>query len=117
MPLPMASNVARRTQGGRVSSEWRWQDVQLVAGVDGEDSRHRGRMGMGRNTYRLAAWETDANFRRYGAFSELTLGAGTDPRWVTGLRIERASVRDERHAARNGWAAVSCATNRTWPMA
>ena len=50
MPRPMASNVDRRTQGGRISAEWRWQDVQLVAGVDGEDSRHRGRMGMGRDT-------------------------------------------------------------------
>ncbi|MCI1073723.1 TonB-dependent copper receptor [Stenotrophomonas maltophilia] len=100
MPMPMASNVDRRTQGGRVSSEWRWQDVQLVAGVDGEDSRHRGRMGMGRDTYRQAAWETDANFRRYGVFTELTLGAGTDQRWISGLRIDRASARDERQSIR-----------------
>jgi len=100
MPMPMASNVDRRTQGGRVSSEWHWQDVQLVAGVDGEDSRHRGRMGMGRNTYRQAAWETDAKFRRYGVFTELTLGAGTDQRWISGLRIDRASVRDERQSIR-----------------
>ncbi len=69
-----------------------------MAGVDGEDSRHRGRNGMGRGTYRQAAWQTDANFHRYGVFTELTLGAGTDQRWISGLRIDRASARDERQS-------------------
>lgn len=96
MPMPMASNVDRRTQGGRISSEWRWQDVQLVAGVDAEDSRHRGRMGMGRNTYQNAAWSRDADFERQGVFTELTLGADAAQRWISGLRIDRARVRDTR---------------------
>ncbi len=96
MPMPMASNVDRRTQGGRISSEWRWQDVQLVAGVDAEDSRHRGRVGMGRNTYQNAAWSRDADFARQGVFTELTLGADTAQRWISGLRIDRARVRDTR---------------------
>ncbi|MBK0027412.1 TonB-dependent copper receptor [Stenotrophomonas sp. S48] len=96
MPMPMASNVDRRTQGGRISSEWRWQDVQLVAGVDAEDSRHRGRVGMGRNTYQNAAWSRDADFERQGVFTELTLGADTARRWISGLRIDRARVRDTR---------------------
>ncbi|AWH26397.1 TonB-dependent copper receptor [Stenotrophomonas sp. YAU14D1_LEIMI4_1] len=96
MPMPMASNVDRRTQGGRISSEWRWQDVQLVAGVDAEDGRHRGRVGMGRNTYQNAAWSRDADFARQGVFTELTLGADTAQRWISGLRIDRARVRDTR---------------------
>ena len=96
MPMPMASNVDRRTQGGRISSEWRWQDVQLVAGVDAEDSRHRGRVGMGRNTYQNAAWSRDADFERQGVFTELTLGADTAQRWISGMRIDRARVRDTR---------------------
>ncbi len=115
----------------RASSEWRWQEVQLVAGVDGEDSRHRGRNGMGRGTYRQAAWQTDANFHR-GVFTELTLGAGTDQRWISGLRIDRASARDERQSIggmmatgpipapgrrANGSAAGSCAMSRTLPTA
>lgn len=100
MPMPMASNVDRRTQGGRINSEWRWQDVHLVAGVDAEDSRHRGRVGMGRNTYQDAAWSRDADFERQGVFSELTLGADTAQRWISGLRIDRARVRDTRAQTR-----------------
>ncbi|WMJ70315.1 TonB-dependent copper receptor [Stenotrophomonas sp. 24(2023)] len=100
MPMPMASNVDRRTRGGRISAEWRWQDVQLVAGVDAEDSRHRGRSAMGRDAYRAVPWTKDAQFRRQGVFSELTLGAGTAQRWIGGLRIDRARVRDDRTAVR-----------------
>ncbi|MEQ4575887.1 MAG: TonB-dependent receptor plug domain-containing protein, partial [Gammaproteobacteria bacterium] len=33
MPMAMAANVDRRTTGGRVASEWRWGDVELVAGI------------------------------------------------------------------------------------
>ena len=96
MPMPMASNVDRRTTGGRIASEWRWQDIAIVAGVDALDSRHRSRNGMGRNTYRLTPWSTDARQKNQGVFTELTLGEGTAQRWVSGLRIDRAEVTDER---------------------
>jgi iron complex outermembrane recepter protein len=99
MPMPMAANVDRRTRGGRIASEWRWQDVALVAGIDAQDSRHRSRSGMGRNTYRLQPWETDARFDTKGVFTEFTLGEGTAQRWVGGLRIDRAEVTDERATA------------------
>jgi iron complex outermembrane receptor protein len=96
MPMPMASNVDRRTTGGRIASEWRWQDIAIVAGVDALDSRHRSRNGMGRNTYKLTPWSTDARQKNQGVFTEITLGEGTAQRWVSGLRIERAEVTDER---------------------
>jgi len=96
MPMPMASNVERRTTGGRFSSEWRWQDVAIVAGIDAQDSRHRSRNGMGRGTWRKAAWQRDADFSSQGIFSELTLGEGTPARWVGGLRLDRAQVKDRR---------------------
>ncbi len=96
MPMPMASNVDRRTTGGRIASEWRWQDIAIVAGVDTLDSRHRSRNGMGRNTYRLTPWSTDARQKNQGVFTEITLGEATAQRWVSGLRIDRAEVTDER---------------------
>ncbi|MGR4894231.1 TonB-dependent copper receptor [Stenotrophomonas sp. LARHCG68] len=96
MPMPMASNVERRTTGGRVSSEWRWQDVAIVAGVDAQDSRHRSRNGMGRGTWRQAAWTRDADFSNQGVFTELTFGEGTAQRWVSGLRVDTAQVKDRR---------------------
>ena len=96
MPVPMASNVDRRTTGGRVSSEWRWQDVAIVAGVDAQDSRHRSRNGMGRNTWQQSPWKRDADFSNLGVFTELTLGEGTAQRWISGLRLDRAQVKDRR---------------------
>lgn len=99
MPMPMAANVDRRTAGGRIASEWRWQDVAVVAGIDAQDSRHRSRSGMGRNSYRQQPWSTDARFANLGAFTEITLGEGTAQRWVGGLRIDRAEVTDERGSA------------------
>ncbi|MDQ1107618.1 iron complex outermembrane receptor protein [Stenotrophomonas rhizophila] len=96
MPMPMASNVDRRTTGGRIASEWRWQDIAIVAGVDALDSRHRSRNGMGRNTYKLTPWSTDARQKNQGVFTEITLGEATAQRWVSGLRIDRAEVTDER---------------------
>lgn len=96
MPMPMASNVDRRTTGGRIASEWRWQDIAIVAGVDALDSRHRSRNGMGRNTYRQTPWSSDARQQNRGAFTEITLGEGTAQRWVGGLRMDRAEVTDER---------------------
>lgn len=96
MPMPMASNVERRTTGGRVASEWRWQDVAIVAGVDAQDSRHRKRNGMGRGTFRQMPWTRDAELRNHGAFAELTFGEDTPRRWVSGLRMDRAQAKDLR---------------------
>jgi iron complex outermembrane receptor protein len=96
MPMPMGSNVDRRTTGGRIASEWRWQDIAIVAGIDAQDSRHRSRNAMGRNTYRLQPWRTDARLDTRGAFTEITLGEGTTQRWLGGLRIDRAEVTDKR---------------------
>lgn len=96
MPMPMASNVERRTSGGRVSSEWRWQDVAVVAGIDAQDSRHRSRNGMGRNTWQQTPWKRDADFSSQGVFTELTLGEGTAQRWISGLRMDKATVKDRR---------------------
>ncbi|MQP76665.1 TonB-dependent copper receptor [Stenotrophomonas sp. MYb238] len=99
MPMPMASNVERRTSGGRLASEWRWQDVAVVAGIDAQDSRHRKRNGMGRGTFRQMPWTRDAELRNQGAFAELTFGEDTPRRWVSGLRVDKAQAKDLRRTA------------------
>jgi iron complex outermembrane receptor protein len=96
MPMPMASNVERRTRGGRVASEWRWQDVAIVAGIDEQDSRHRKRNGMGRGTWQQSPWSRDADFSTQGVFTELTFGEGTAQRWLAGLRLDSAKAKDLR---------------------
>ncbi len=98
MPMAMASNVERSTRGGRIASEWRWQDVAVVAGIDAQDSRHRKRSGM-RGMWQQKAWTRDADFDSRGAFAELTLGEGKPVRWIGGLRIDHAEATDLRQSS------------------
>ncbi|WP_442683698.1 TonB-dependent copper receptor [Stenotrophomonas sp. JC08] len=95
MPRAMASNVERRTSGGRIAAEWRWPEVAIVAGIDAQDSRHRKRRGM-RGVWQQLPWMRDADLRNHGAFAELTFGEDTPRRWVSGLRIDRAEAEDLR---------------------
>ena len=69
MPMAMAADVERRTRGGRAALGWKWAQWELVAGIDGQDSRHRQRSGMGRGTWREQPWETDAQFRTAPAWT------------------------------------------------
>jgi len=96
MPMPMASNVERRTQGGRAALGWGWTRWDLVAGVDGQRSRHRERSAMGRDAYRALPWSTDAEFRNLGAFAEATWRFAPQARWVAGARVDRTEATDER---------------------
>jgi len=96
MPMPMATNVDRRTRGGRVALAWQADALAVTFGLDGQDSRHRRRSGMGVGAYRVQPRERDANFRNFGVFSEMTVGEGSARRWIAGLRLDRAQVRDER---------------------
>jgi iron complex outermembrane receptor protein len=92
MPMPMASNVDRRTQAAG-SVPVALAGRAAGGGCGRRDSRHRGRMGMGRAPIA----------RRPGRpmplpplwrVHRVDLSAGTDQRWISGLRIDRASVRD-----------------------
>ncbi|KTF37315.1 TonB-dependent copper receptor [Xanthomonas translucens] len=96
MPMPMASNVDRRTSGGRVEAEWRWDRIAVQAGVDTQRSRHRDRSASGEGVYRTLPWRIDAHFDNLGAFAEATFGADTAQRWITGLRLDRAQAQDNR---------------------
>lgn len=106
MRNPMASNVDRRTLGGRVVGTWNWQAVELKAGVDAQRNEHRKRAStfmMGRYTdYDQFNWDKDAEFHNYGLFGELTWQVSERERWVTGARLDRASVKDYRQTLGSG---------------
>lgn len=100
MPMPMVADVDRRTVGGRFALGWKWNQFELTAGMDGQESRHRERSGMGRNAHLSMPWSTDAQFKSVGVFAESIWTASAGQRWVSGLRFDRAQVQDER--ARTG---------------
>lgn len=106
MAGPMASNVDRRTLGGRLAATWRWDDFKLITGVDAQTNEHRERSGMGINTYDEQPWDKDAVFHNYGAFGELTWYAADRDRVITGARLDRASVKDYRQSTGSGMMAM-----------
>ncbi|MDU4250801.1 TonB-dependent copper receptor [Pseudomonas sp.] len=106
MAGPMASNVDRRTLGGRLAATWRWDDFKLITGVDAQTNEHRERSGMGINTYDEQPWDKDAVFHNYGAFGELTWYAADRDRVITGARVDRASVKDYRQSSGSGMMAM-----------
>lgn len=93
MSMPMASNVARATTGGRVaatlvpSEHWQW-----VAGVDFLNSRHDQRSGTAMVSYQTRPWVRDAKFSNLGLFTEANWHASAEGRLVGGLRLDRAQA-------------------------
>ncbi|MBV7581795.1 TonB-dependent copper receptor [Pseudomonas sp. PDM33] len=110
MAGPMASNVDRRTLGGRLAATWRWDDFKLITGVDAQTNEHRERSGMGIGTYDEVPWDKDAVFHNYGAFGELTWYAADRDRVITGARLDRASVKDYRQTTGSGMMAMPNST-------
>ena len=106
MPMPMASQVDRRTLGGRLALSFNWDAVELVAGIDAQRSEHRARrssysMMTGYTDADAFAWTRDAVMHNYGVFSELTWHQSDLTRWIGGARLDRASVTDDRVGIRN----------------
>ncbi|WP_337961742.1 TonB-dependent copper receptor [Pseudomonas sp. Gutcm_11s] len=104
MAGPMASQVDRRTVGGRFAGTFVWTDVELVAGVDALRSEHRERNSdydMMSDTYTDTdrfPWSKDAVMHNYGAFAELTWQVAERRRVVSGARLDRASAKDYRQS-------------------
>lgn len=96
MAGPMASNVDRRTVGGRLAGTWRGGGWQFEAGIDGQHSEHRGRMGMDIGTYDDGPWLTDAVLQSVGVFGEVTRELPGAAKLVAGLRLDQVAARDER---------------------
>ncbi|MGN6740686.1 TonB-dependent copper receptor [Dyella sp.] len=97
MPMAMASDVARRTNGGRIAGTWRWDDVlQLVAGIDGSTNTHTVRNGGKPGTatdYHLYPRQRDARLSDVGAFGELRWTFAKRQRLIGGARLDRAQAR------------------------
>lgn len=98
MPMPMASNVARLTKGGRLALDLDFSRWRATLGMDAQNSLHKKRMGMGRDTYAMQAWNEDARLSNRGVFAEAYWGAGPQTRWVAGARVDRADADDRRVA-------------------
>ena len=104
MRNPMASNVDRRTLGGRLAGTWRWDAVELVGGVDAQRSEHRKRassFNMMSGSYTDAdrfPWSKDADTHNYGLFGELTWKLDRDQRLIGGARLDRAEAHDYRQS-------------------
>ncbi|HLD64733.1 MAG TPA: TonB-dependent copper receptor [Pseudomonas sp.] len=102
MANPMASNVERRTLGGRLAGIWEWTEQTLEAGIDAQSNEHRKRassyhmMSATYTDYDRSAWDKDAVFHNYGLFGELTWRVAEGRRWIAGARLDRASVKDYR---------------------
>ncbi|PWK82360.1 iron complex outermembrane receptor protein [Fulvimonas soli] len=106
MPMAMASNVARRTSGGRIAGTWRWDEaLELVAGLDGSGSVHTVRNGGppgSAGDYRDLPRVRDARMDDVGAFGELRWTFAPRQRLVTGARLDRAHARGYGLAAGPG---------------
>lgn len=99
MPMAMASNVERVTTGGRAAATWQTGQIDVTAGVDAFESRHRTRSAAGRDAYAALPWNVDAEIRSAGVFGELTWRTGPDGRVVAGARADRAAAKDLRATA------------------
>jgi len=99
MPMPRASNVDRRTHGGRVAATWRLPNLEWTVGLDAQASRHRRRSATGRGAYESLPWTTDAEFSNAGAFGELTWRLSGNNRVIGGVRGDRAEATDERRTS------------------
>lgn len=102
MPGPMAAQVDRRTLGARLAATWKWQDVELITGVDAQRSEHRqrvsdgGMMGMPYVDADRFPWDKDALMHNYGVFAESTWSLAERDRLISGARLDRASAKDYR---------------------
>ena len=102
MPMPMASNVAHRTVGGRAALTWSGDHWDLTGGVDARTSRHSQRSGMGRGAHLAEPWNVDARFRQAGAFAELHWHISSEHHLIAGARVDRAEAEDRRMHAGGG---------------
>lgn len=106
MAMPMASQVDRRTLGARLAATWKWDEVELITGVDAMRSEHRARAssyGMMSGVFTDAdrfPWNKDALMHNYGLFAEATWSLAERDRLVSGARLDRASAKDYRQSFR-----------------
>ncbi|WP_113625666.1 TonB-dependent copper receptor [Pectobacterium peruviense] len=87
MSMPMASQLDRKTVGGRMMATWIWSDYELKSGADMQTNTHR--------RWRNDGWKKDAQFNTYGVFSELTWQASGQSKVIGGTRIDKTKVEND----------------------
>jgi iron complex outermembrane receptor protein len=97
--MPMASDVRRRTFGGRVAATLDLGErVQWIAGADWQSNQLDSRAAMGMQSPSSLAWTPSATLSNVGLFSELTWFAHDAGQVVAGARLHRAAATDRRSA-------------------
>ena len=97
MPDAMATEVRRRTEGGRVAATWRWADqFKLTSGLDMQANQLDTRSQMGAENYASLPRVPSATMWNLGVFSELTWYATASQRVIAGMRVDQAGERDYR---------------------
>ncbi len=105
MPMPMASNVARDTTGGRIALAFETTKFEWTLGADAQRSTHRQRGAMGRGAYARQPWLEDAAMRSTGVFGELITHLDGRQRLVAGARVDRGEATDQRMRTGSGMTA------------
>ncbi len=85
----MRANVGWEVMGGRLVTHWQWDDIGLQTGLDMQQNTHR-------KNAKSVGWLDDAKFTDYGAFGELAWQYLDNNKFITGIRVDSARVRDFR---------------------
>lgn len=98
MPMAMASDVDRRTVGGRIAATFDWNETwNLVAGLDGNTGINSSRMGGPAGGmlpyYRDLPRQRVARMSDLGVFGELSWNLAERTRLIAGTRLDKAQVR------------------------
>nr|WP_266160104.1 TonB-dependent copper receptor [Dyella silvatica] len=97
MPMAMASDLDRKTVGGRVAATCLWGNAwQWVVGADASSNVHTGRNGGppgNRMYYGDQPRVRDARIGSVGLFEELRWTMAQHQRLISGLRVDRAQAR------------------------
>ncbi|EMS6666859.1 TonB-dependent copper receptor [Acinetobacter baumannii] len=96
MPNAMAMQVTRRTLNSRLAMTSEWNKWSLITGVDSQFNKHGGSMSSPTMPSMNVPYRQDMRFQSYGAFGELGYQWNDQNKLVTGARLDRVTVEDER---------------------
>ncbi|EOV5264484.1 TonB-dependent receptor, partial [Acinetobacter baumannii] len=88
-----AMQVTRRTLNSRLAMTTEWNKWSLITGVDSQFNKHGGSMSSPKMNM---PFSQDMRFQSYGAFGELGYQWNDFNKLVTGVRLDRVTVEDER---------------------
>ncbi|MFX5301567.1 TonB-dependent copper receptor [Acinetobacter baumannii] len=88
-----AMQVTRRTLNSRLAMTTEWNKWSLITGVDSQFNKHGGSMSSPKMNM---PFSQDMRFQSYGAFGELGYQWNDQNKLVTGVRLDRVTVKDER---------------------